>query len=171
MQYTDGPLTFHLWNGTVSFVGNLALAAGACTIAAGVLTSRTTESRVLVVNGLAVCALGLIQASLFRYPIGIFTIASLLMTMSTSSGVLELAIARTLQHNVVEKRLLRCAGVASTGFALVFLALGLRWIKIQPGSHADLLWISSYFGFNAVCMLPLGRAFQSSTNDFSRAST
>lgn len=170
MGYPDGLLTFHLWNSTVAFVGNLALAAGACTITAGVLKSRTIERWLLVMNGLALCALGLIQVSLFRYPISLLTIASLLIIMATSSGVLDFATLRTLQHNNAERRFLQCAGVASIGFALVFLALGLRWIEIQPGSHTDLVWIGSYFGFSAICMLSLGRAFQFSTNDFSRAS-
>jgi hypothetical protein len=43
----------------------------------------------------------------------------------------------------------------SFGFALAFLALGFRWIAIEPGSHADLLWLGSYFGFGAICMLGL----------------
>jgi hypothetical protein len=41
-------------------------------------------------------------------------------------------------------------------FALAFFALGFRWIKLGPGSHSDLLWLSSYFGFSAICMLGLG---------------
>jgi hypothetical protein len=36
---------------------------------------------------------------------------------------------------------------------LAFFALGFRWIKLGPGSHADLLWLGSYFGFSAICML------------------
>jgi hypothetical protein len=37
---------------------------------------------------------------------------------------------------------------------LAFLALGFGRIKIEPGSHR-LLWLGSYFGFTAVCMLAL----------------
>ena len=48
------------------------------------------------------------------------------------------------------------AGVASVGFAVAFLALGLRWITVEPGSRSDLLWLGSYFGFSAICMLGLG---------------
>jgi hypothetical protein len=35
------------------------------------------------------------------------------------------------------------------------LALGLRWIRVEPGSRSDLLWLGSYFGFSAICMLAL----------------
>ena len=93
------------------------------------------------------------------------------MIMAASSGILEFTDARTVRHNLAERKFLRFAGVVSIGFAFVFLALGLRWIKIQPGSHIDLVWIGFYFAFSAISMLPLGRALQSSTNDFSRAST
>ena len=39
MQDTDGPLPFYRLNGTVVFLGKLALAAGVCTIAAGLWKS------------------------------------------------------------------------------------------------------------------------------------
>ena len=44
MQETDGPLTLHSWNGTVVFLGKLALAAGACMIAAGVWRSQLAQA-------------------------------------------------------------------------------------------------------------------------------
>jgi hypothetical protein len=45
--------------------------------------------------------------------------------------------------------------VVCVGFALAFLVLGFRWITLEPGSHSDFLWIGSYFGFSAFCMLGL----------------
>jgi hypothetical protein len=41
----------------------------------------------------------------------------------------------------------------SLGFALAFVALGFGAIKIEPGSHTELLWLGAYFAFSAVCML------------------
>jgi len=157
MQETDGPLTFHSWNGTVVFLGKLALAAGACTIAAGILGSTNGKCWLLVLNGLALGALGLIQYGFVRFPISFLTVALLVILMAMSIGVLELIIARTLrrQRQVVDGWFLALAGVASVGFALAFFALGFHWIKIEPGSHADLLWLGSYFGFSAICMLVL----------------
>ncbi len=157
MQDTDGPLTLQSWNGTVVFLGKLALAAGACTIAAGIWRSTDGKCWLLVLNGLALGALGLIQYGLTRFRISFLTVALLIILMAVSLGILELIIARTRrrQHHVADGWFLALAGVASVGFALAFFALGFRWIKIEPGSHADLLWLSSYFGFSAICMLVL----------------
>ncbi len=156
MQGTDGPLTFFSWHGTIALLGKLALVAGACTAAAG-LRSTNGKSWLLVLNGLALGALGLIQYAFVRFRISFLTIALLIILMAASMGILELTIARSLRHqrHVADGWFLALAGVASFGFALAFLALGFRWIKIEPGSHADLLWLGAYFGFSAICMLGL----------------
>src|SRR5438876_9248884 len=67
MQDRDGPLTFHAWNSAVVFLGKLALASGACTIAAGIWRSTNGKSWLLVLNGLALGALGLIQYGFVRF--------------------------------------------------------------------------------------------------------
>jgi hypothetical protein len=151
MQVADGPVTFHAWNGTVSFVGGLALTAGACTVAAGVLGSTEGRSWLLVLNGLALGALGLIQCAFVRFRVSFLTVALLIIVMAMSIGILDLVIART------RRWFFGAAGVISVAYALAFLALGLRWIGIEPGSHSDLLWLGSYFGFSAICMLALAR--------------
>jgi uncharacterized membrane protein HdeD (DUF308 family) len=157
MQETDGPPTSHSWNGTVVFAGKLALAAGACTIAAGIWRSATGKGWLLALNGLALGALGVIQYGLTRFRISFLTVALLIILMAMSAGILELVVARTLrrQRHAADAWFLALAGVASFGFAAAFLALGLRWITIEPGSHSDLLWLGAYFGFSAICMLGL----------------
>ena len=157
MQDTDGPLTFHAWKRTVLILGTLILAAGACTIAAGIWRSAKRICWPLVLSGLALGALGLIYDFFVRFRISFLTIALLMILMAVSIGILELLTARTLrrQHHVADGWLLGLAGVASVGFALEFLALGFRWIKIEPASHSDLLWLGSYFGFTAICLLGL----------------
>lgn len=161
-QGTHGPLISR-WNGTVTLLGELALAAGACTLAAGIL--RSTEGRrwLLVLNGLALGALGLIQYGLVRYRIRFLTVALLVVLMAMSIAALEFAIARTSrrQRHVADGWFFALAGVVSVGFALAFLALGVRWIEIEPGSHADLLWLGAYFGFSAIGMLALALRLQS----------
>src|SRR5207247_5045666 len=97
MQETDGPLAFHSWNGTVVFLGKLALAAGACTIAAGIWRSTKGKSWLLVLNGLALSALGLIFNNLTQYRISFRTVALLLVVMALSIGILALVTARTLR--------------------------------------------------------------------------
>lgn len=157
MRHTDGPLTFHSWNGTVALLGKLALAAGACTIAAGMLRATKGKCWLLVLNGLALGALGLIQYSFVRLPISFLTVALLIVLMAMSTGIFNLVIARTLRHRhpAADGWFLSLAGVFSVGFALAFFALGFRWIEIKPGSHVDLLWLGSYFAFSAICTLGL----------------
>jgi uncharacterized membrane protein HdeD (DUF308 family) len=154
-QDTDGPLTFHAWHGTVVFLGRLTLAAGACTIAAGIWSSRKGKSWLLVLNGLACSALGVIF-TFWTGPLAFRTVALLVVTMAISIGVYEFATARTLRSHLVDGWLLGAAGVASVGFALAFLACVFRWIKLDPASPAQTLhWLGTYFGFSAICMLVL----------------
>ena len=155
-QAPDGSLTVRKYavHGTIVFLGKLALAAGACTIAAGLWRSTKGKSWLLVVNGLALSALGLIFNNLTHYRISFRTVALLLVVMAMSVGIFELVTARTLRRHVADEWFLGLAGAASVGFALAFLALGFRWIKLeQPESM--FLWLSSYFGFSAICMLGL----------------
>jgi uncharacterized membrane protein HdeD (DUF308 family) len=158
IQETNGPLTFQEWNGMIVFLGELTLAAGACTIAAGIWRSTKGKSWLLVLNGLALGALGLIYYRLVRFGISFLTIALLIVLMAISIGILQFVTARTLrrQRHIADGWFVGFAGVASVGFALAFFALGFRWIKLGPGSHSDLLWLGSYFGFSAICMLGLG---------------
>ncbi len=157
-QDTDGPLTFHWWHGTVVFTGKLTLAAGACTIAAGVWSSSGKSSNgpswLLVLNGLACSALGVIFA-FWTGPLAFRTVAFLTAVMAMSIGIYELEIARTLRH-VAGEGLLVAVGAASLGFALAFLAFVFRWVQLEPSSPAQRLhWVGSYFSFSAICMLAL----------------
>ena len=157
MQGTNGPLTFYAWRSTLVFAGEVAMAAGACSIAAGIWRSATGKSWLLVLNGLALGALGLIGVGGTRYSISLRTIALLFIVMALSTAILELTMARTLrgQDRVREGWFLGLSGAGSAGFALPFLILAFGWIRLGQGSHADLLWFGSYFGFSAVCMVGL----------------
>jgi uncharacterized membrane protein HdeD (DUF308 family) len=157
LQGTDGPLTFQVWGSSISWLGKLTLAAGVCTIAAGLLKSANGRSWLLVLNGLALVALGLIQYGFTRFPISFLTVTLLIFAMAMSLGVLEFAIGRILwrRRHAAGGLLFTLAGLASGGFALAFFALGFRWITLDPGSHADLLWLGLYFAFSAICMLGL----------------
>jgi uncharacterized membrane protein HdeD (DUF308 family) len=158
MQNPDGSLTLRIYalQSTVVFLGKLALAAGACTIAAGIWRSTQGKSWLLVLNGLALVALG----SIFTFwtgPLAFRTIALLLVIIAMSIGIFEWVIARALrrQRHVADERFLGLAGAASVGFALAFFAFAFGWIKLEPRPHADFLWFGSYFGFSAICMLGL----------------
>ena len=156
MQDPDGSLTFRKYAvpATVVFLGKLALAAGACTIAAGIWRSAQGKSWLLVLNGLALIALG----SIFTFwtgPLAFRTIALLLVVIAMSIGIFELVIARALRRHVADEWLLGLAGAASFGFALAFFAFAFGWIRLEPRPHADFIWFGSYFGFSAICMLGL----------------
>ena len=157
MQNEPEPLTFHGWNRNIVLLGKLALAAGAGAIAAGLWRSAKGKCWLLVLNGLALGALGLIWYAFVRLPISLLTISLLVIVMAVSMGALELITAKHFRRtrHAVDAWLLRLAAVVSAGFAFVLLAFGLRWIRIQPESHPDLLWLGMYFGFVALCMLAL----------------
>jgi len=157
MQDPDGYLILRLYapQRMGRYMCMLALAAGACTIAAGIWSSRKGMSWLLVLNGLALSAFGLIPLLLWTRPLSFRPFfALLLVVMAMSIGILALASARTLRH-VPDKWFLGLAGATSVGFALAFFALDFRWIKLeQPGSY--FVFLGSYFGLSAICMLGLG---------------
>ena len=155
VYFIDDP-GFHAW-ASIAFLGELALAAGACTIAAGIWRSAKGKCWLLVLNGLALGALGLLFTGIFGSRIGLRTIAMLLVVMALSIGVLEFITARILrrQRHVVDEWVLGLAGASSVGFASAFLALGFGWIKLGAGSNFDLLLIASFFGFTSICMMGL----------------
>jgi uncharacterized membrane protein HdeD (DUF308 family) len=158
MGNQDGPLTFLGWHGAVALLGKVTLAAGACTIAAGVWRSKEGTGWLLVPNGLALGAFGLICLVFVRYGISFRTIALLIILMAVSLGILEFLAARRLRrrHHAADGWFLDVAGAASIGFASAFFALGFHWVKIEPGSHSDFGWLGAYFCFSAICKFGLG---------------
>jgi uncharacterized membrane protein HdeD (DUF308 family) len=147
---------FHAFRDVV-FLGELTLAAGVCTIAAGIWTSRWGESWLLILNGLALGALGLIFSGLFGHRIQFRTIALLLGVIAISIAIAQLLAARSLGslHHLADEWFFGVAGAASIGFGFVFFAYAFRSIKLEPGTHSDLLWFGCYFAFSAICMLGL----------------
>jgi uncharacterized membrane protein HdeD (DUF308 family) len=153
MEGPDGSLTLRTFalRGTVLNIGMLALAAGACTIAAGIWHSSKGRSWLLVVNGAALAALGLILR-FWTGRLALRTIALLFVVMALSIGILQLATALRLRRHLAEEWFLGLAGAVSVGFALAFFGLAFRWIKPER-PESIFLWLSSYFGFSAICML------------------
>jgi hypothetical protein len=132
-------------------VGGLTLAAGVCTIAAGILRSAEGKRWLLVLNGAACSALGLILTLVTT--IAFRTIALLMIVMAVSLAAHELAASGP---RLTRKWLPGTAGMVLVGFATLFLAFVLGWIKLNPASPGQtLLWLGSYFGFSTICMLGL----------------
>jgi uncharacterized membrane protein HdeD (DUF308 family) len=143
-------------NGIEVFVNRLTLAAGACTIAAGIWRSVRGISWLLVLNGLALTAYGW-MALFWHGPLSFRFFALLVVVMAISFGMLALAIARTPRRRVADNWFFGLAGTASIGVALAFLALASHWIQLERRLfHPSVfLWFCSYFGFSALCMLGL----------------
>ena len=146
------------WDGMVVFLNSLTLAAGAFTVAASIWRSAKGKSWLLVPNGLALSAYGL-MALFWRGPLSFGFFALLVVVMAMTFGVLALAIARTLRGRVVDEWFFGLAGATSLGFALAFLALANRWIQLERRLfHPSIfLWFCFYFGFSASCMLGLAQ--------------
>jgi uncharacterized membrane protein HdeD (DUF308 family) len=141
-------------------LGLLALAAGACTIAAGIWNSKQVASWFLALNGLACSALGTIVILGATRPVKFRTLALLIVVMAASIAVYELVSARKLRQHPVEEWLMAGAGVVSIGFAGVFLGFVLGWISLEPSPSAQTFhWLGSYFAFSATCMLGMALGY------------
>ncbi len=142
--------------GLAPLLGIVALAAGACTIAAALWSSTRGISWFLALNGLACIALGLSINLGATRPVAFRTIALLVAVMAASFGVHELATARILRGHPLSEWLFAGAGVVSVCFAGVFLGFAMGWIRLAPSpSGQTFYWLGSYFAFTALCLLGL----------------
>ena len=127
----------------VEFLGELTIAAGACTIAAGIWNSASPNRWLrildgLVLDGLACVALGLVL-TFWTGGIAFRTVALLIIVMSVSLGVDQSVTARSLPRPDAAKWLHGAAGEIN---------------KLDPTSSAQtFVWLGSYFGFSGICML------------------
>src|SRR5260370_6232850 len=120
MLNPDGSLSLRRFGlpNAVWDMGMLALAAGACAIAAGVWSSGRNNSWLLSVHGLALGAFGLICLSpLVRASLSFRPVSLLFVVMAVRIGAFALGTARTLRSGAPERWLLSLAGAASIGFA------------------------------------------------------
>lgn len=133
--------------GIIVFLGILALAAGVCTISAGIWNSSHGKWWLLALDGFALSAAGLIL--ILSHAITFRMVLHLLVILAMAIGVVELATARMLRHHVPDEWFLGMAGAASVGFAMAFL-----WAKPEEAGQA-LIWLGAYSAFTAICMLGL----------------
>ena len=138
---------------TLATFGDLALAAGVCVIAAGIWKPASDRSWFLALEGLTCSALGLL-ITFWRGSIAFRTIAALIVVMAVSLGIHELQTTLSAHLSGPRKWFSAAASIISFGFALAFLGFFLRLIPLAPSpSVQTFLWIGSYFGFSALCML------------------
>jgi len=139
-------------NGTEMFVNKLALAAGVCTIAAGISRSASGKSWLLLLNGLVLSVYGAMP--LFWHGPLRFDFFALLLVVTAMTFGTRIGDRAGLRRHVADEWLFGLAGAASVGFALGFLALANHWIHLEHRLfHPSVfLWLCLYFGFNAICM-------------------
>jgi len=135
-----------------AFVGYLA---GVCAIAAGVWNLGKGNSWLVSLHGLALGAFGLIGISpLVKGPLGFRPISLLFVLMALSLGAFALGNARTRRNRSPYGLFIGVCGVTSLLFACSFVAVGFGWIRIAS-PFFYWYWMSSYFGFTALCMLSI----------------
>jgi len=140
----------------VTEMSMLVLAAGACTVVAGLWNLRKGNSWLLVLNGISCSALGLLLSFGASRPVAFRTVAFWIVAMAVSIGMYELTTAQALRWHLADAWFLGAAGVLAACFALAFLAFLFRWMKLDPSpSPQTFYWLSSYFAFSALCMLNL----------------
>jgi hypothetical protein len=133
----------------------IPIAAGLCTIAAALWRSARGRSWLLLANGLALAAFGLLTILWSRGRHGFLPVALLFVVMAASLSWLALRVAPGLGRRLADKWSLAAAGLVWLAFAAGFLAFGFGLVRFtQPGSY--FIWMSSYFGFTAICMLAAG---------------
>ena len=144
---------------TALFQAKFAVAAGLCTIAAGLwgaARGSKAGSWLLAIDGLALSAYGLVPI-LWTGPLQFRPyFALLLVGMAISIALLTLDVARRHVHSWLSA----IGSLAALGFALAFLAMDLRWLSLdQPGSY--FAWLTAFFALSAACLL--GIAFVPAT--------
>jgi uncharacterized membrane protein HdeD (DUF308 family) len=130
--------------GLVVFFGMLALAAGACTVAAGIWNSSKGKWWLLVVDGVVLSVAGVVLIIADRFSFR--TVTHLIVVFAVVVGMVELATAQKLRRHLPDEWLLGFAGIASIAFAVTFLLIKPE----EPGSMFT--WLGSYAGFSAFCM-------------------
>jgi len=157
MLNPDGSLALRSFTpeSTLLMQSRFALAAGACTIVAGIWGSRKGRSWFLVLNGLALSVYGLIPViwSPAR-PLSFRPVSLLFVVMALSIATAAWAAAWNMRGHLMDQWILGLAGVASVVFAVAFFAMGRHWLRLEaPDSY--FLWLASFFGFCAICMIGL----------------
>ena len=156
--YDAGPDSTHLlgWRVEVMLLSKLLIAAGVCAIAAGVWRPEKGIPWLLVLNGLALSAYGLIPL-LTRAGLSFRLFALLVAVMAMSLGFFALTVARAMryQQHGADMWMFGASGVALLGSAFAFIALVNGWIQLErrPFHPSLFLWFCAFFGFSAVIML------------------
>lgn len=149
MQSSADTLTLREFamQGMVVFLGLLVLIAGVCTAAAGIWRASAGKWWVLLVDGVILSSAGLVLILVNHF--SLHTVIQIVVVLAAAIGVTEVAAATSIRRHIRDEWFLALAGVASFGFALVFVLL-------KPHEPKPMFtWLGSYSGFSAFCLLAL----------------
>lgn len=136
-------------------MGLLALAAGACAIAAGLWSAQKDHSWLLSLHGLALAAFGAITVSpLIKGPLSFRPVSLLYTVMAASIAAFALATLKTQPRNTRGGWFLIAAAAASLVFSSSFVSQGLLGFPLTRMEPAVFFgWMSAHFILCAVFML------------------
>lgn len=163
MQDRDGslvPRTYALQS-TVVLLGQLALAAGLCSLTAALWRPARRWRWPMAADGAAMAGLGMLLCGIFGHAVAFRSIAGLIAVSALCSGlVLGLAAREAWNRNHLGW------GFGATGLASMGLGLLFPSMQPVPGTHSEILWVGGYLAFHAVCLL--GLAYSGWTEDSAR---
>ena len=152
--------------GMVVFLGLLVLIAGVCTAAAGIWRASAGKWWALLVDGVILSSAGLVLT--FANHFSFRMVTQIIVVLAAAIGVTEVAAATSLRRHIRDEWFLALAGVASFGFALVFVLL-------KPHEAKPMFtWLGSYSGFSALCLLALAfrlRNLRASVHDIAKGAS
>jgi uncharacterized membrane protein HdeD (DUF308 family) len=140
---------------TVGFLGEIALLAAVCTIAAGLWSARGGRAWLLVLNGLALASFGLLSVFWTHRRLSFLPVALLFVVMAGSIAALAWSVAPALRDHFADQWLLAAARFVALAFAVGFVVFGFGFVRFEPPAYY-FIWMSSFFAFSAACMLALG---------------
>lgn len=133
--------------GVVVAFGLLAIAAGVCTIVAGVRGASAEKWWLLLWDGVAVCAFGAVV--LLAPELDLTWLARLLAGCAAVIGTVELVLARTLRRHIPDEWFLAVSGAASLCFGLYL------FLFETQEANTILRWLAAYTAFSGLAILAL----------------
>jgi uncharacterized membrane protein HdeD (DUF308 family) len=140
---------------TIVLLGRLALATGACAIAAALRTHPRNWP--LAVNGLAFGVLGLVLNGVFGFRIGFREISLLILITALSMAAVEWRQRCLLRRTQAAARvvLYDSAAVLLLLFGIVFAVIGVVGLRSAQGRNPELVLLGCYFALSAASVLIL----------------
>jgi len=137
----------------VVIFGLLAFVAGLCTMAAGVWDAEPDKWWLFFVDGLGLCAAGIL--TIMAKNLTLTALTHIIAGWAVAMGILEMAIAVKVRRHIRAEWLLLMAGSASIGFGLGFI---FTW---SGDVRSALAWLGAYAAFSAFCMAGLALRLRS----------